>query len=99
MSDVEVVDQKAHDRFLAELDGGVAKLEYRVNADRLVLIHTEVPDALEGHGVGGALVRAAVDRARAEGLTLVPWCEFARDWLVKHEDEAATVEIDWDSQP
>ena len=99
MTDVDVVDQKANDRFLVELDGHVAKLEYRLNGDRLVLIHTEVPDELEGHGVGGALVRAALDRARAEELTIVPWCEFARSWLEKHEDEAATVDIDWDSRP
>lgn len=99
MTDVDVVDQKSNSRFLAEVDGRMAKLEYRTNGDRLILVHTEVPDELEGHGLGGQLVRAALDRARADELTVVPWCEFARSWLEKHPDEAATVEIDWESQP
>ncbi len=99
MTDLKVRDEKAHSRFVTEVEGRAARLEYRQNADRLILVHTEVPDELEGHGIGGALVRAALDRARDEELTIVPWCEFARGWLEKHPDEAATVEIDWESQP
>lgn len=99
MPDFEVVDEKALHRFVIHLDGSAAGLEYRENGDRLILVHTEVPKELEGNGLGGVLVRAALDRARAEELTIVPWCEFARSWLEKHENEAATVEIDWDSQP
>ena len=99
MTDVKVRDEKAHSRFVTEVEGRAAMLEYRENADRLILVHTEVPDELEGHGIGGALVRAALDRARDEELTIVPWCKFARSWLEKHPDEAATVEIDWESQP
>jgi len=99
MSDVEVVDQTANSRFVVEVDGHAARLEYRLNGDRFILVHTEVPDELEGRGIGGSLVRAALDRARAAELTVVPWCEFARSWLEKHENEAATVEIDWESRP
>jgi predicted GNAT family acetyltransferase len=99
MPDPEVVDEKSLHRFALHLEGSAAVLQYRENGDRLILVHTEVPEELEGRGLGGALVRAALDRARAEELTIVPWCEFARSWLEKHEDEAATVEIDWDSQP
>ncbi|MBF6555593.1 MAG: N-acetyltransferase [Acidimicrobiales bacterium] len=47
----------------------------------MVLIHTEVPEELAGHGVGGRLVRASLDRAAREGLTIVPLCPFARRWL------------------
>jgi uncharacterized protein len=60
-----------------------------------VLVHTGVPDALGGHGVGGELVRAALQRAEREGLTVVPLCPYAREWLENHPDEAAGVEIDW----
>jgi uncharacterized protein len=44
-----------------------------------VLAHTEVPLQLEGRGIGGRLVTAAVDRAAREGPTLVPLCPFACD--------------------
>jgi len=100
MSDpAHVVDDHAESRFEIEIDGVVAELVYRRRADRLVLIHTAVPDKLAGHGVGGQLVRAAVDRAAKERLTLVPLCPFARDWLERHPDVADTVDVDWGAPP
>jgi predicted GNAT family acetyltransferase len=100
MSDAPAVtDDHEDSRFELEVDGVLAELVYRRRADRLVLIHTEVPEALAGHGVGGRLVRAAVERAAKEHLTLVPLCPFARDWLERHPDVAATVTIDWGAPP
>jgi predicted GNAT family acetyltransferase len=92
-----VVDVPDESRFVARGPGAVAELQYHLNGSRLVLIHTEVPDALSGHGLGGRLVRAALDRAEREGLTVVPWCPFARRWLHEHPDEAARVTVDWDT--
>src|SRR4051794_7500207 len=74
-------------RFVLEEDGIEAELLYRTRADRLILIHTEVPEALGGRGIGARLVRAAVAYARAEQLTIVPWCPFARRWLADHPHE------------
>jgi uncharacterized protein len=91
----EILDNPPESRFEVEIDGHRAELVYHRSGQRLVLIHTEVPDALEGHGLGGRLVRAAVDLAAAEGLTVVPKCPFARSWLERHPDEAARVTIDW----
>lgn len=99
MGDYDVVDETSLHRFAVHLDGSAAALQYRVRGARLILVHTDVPKAMEGKGIGGLLVRAALDRARAEELTVVPWCNFARSWLEKHENEAATVDIDWESQP
>jgi predicted GNAT family acetyltransferase len=62
---------------------------------RVELIHTEVPEELEGHGLGGALVTAAMDRAAREGMTVVPLCPFARGWLQRHPDIAGRAAIDW----
>ena len=98
--DAEVVDAAEENRFVIRGDRGLeAELVYRTLGDRLVLIHTGVPEAWGGRGIGGHLVRAALGRARAEGLTLVPWCPFARRWLRDHRAEAAGVAIDWDTPP
>ena len=95
----EITDNEAESRFVYQDGGAEAELLYHLNGTRLVLIHTEVPDALSGRGLGGRLVRAAVDRARRQGLTIVPWCPFARRWLQEHEDVASSVSIDWDTRP
>jgi uncharacterized protein len=94
----EVVDATGESRFVIRGDDGLeAELVYRVEGERLELIHTGVPEEWEGRGIGGRLVRAALRRARAEHLTVVPWCPFARRWLRDHPDEAAGVAIDWDT--
>jgi uncharacterized protein len=90
-----VTDNQAESRFELDTDGHVAVLMYRRNGKRLVLIHTDVPSELEGRGIGGRLVVAAIDRAASEGLTIVPLCPFARSWLERHADEAARATIDW----
>jgi uncharacterized protein len=96
MSDAQpVIDNQTESRFELWVDGRLAELPYRRNGKRLVLIHTEVPVELEGRGLGGALVAAAVDRAAREGMTVVPLCPFARDWLERHPDVAGRAAIDW----
>jgi len=92
----DVIDNTDASRFELRADGRLAELVYHVRGDRLVLVHTEVPIEMEGHGVGGRLVTAAVDRAVREGLTLVPLCPFARGWLQRHPDAASKAVIDWD---
>jgi predicted GNAT family acetyltransferase len=92
----EVVDRPDEGRFVLEVDGEVAELVYRVERGYLVLIHTEVPAALGGRGLGGVLVRGALERARRDGMTVVPLCPFARRWLERHPDDAARVPIDWE---
>jgi predicted GNAT family acetyltransferase len=99
VSPILVVDDEQRGRLLAEVDGTEAYLAYRLHGDRLTLVHTEVPEAAEGRGVGGALVRAALERARRDGLVLEPWCPFARRWLSTHKDERGDVTIDWTSRP
>ncbi|MBO0715083.1 MAG: N-acetyltransferase [Acidimicrobiales bacterium] len=86
-------------RFVIEEGDAESELRYRRRADRLILTHTGVPDALSGRGIGGRLVRAARDHARAEHLTIVPWCPFARRWLADHAGEAEDVSVDWDTLP
>jgi uncharacterized protein len=95
----DVRNDTAGSRFVVAEDGVEAELLYRARAGRLILIHTEVPEELGGRGIGGRLVRAALDHARAEQLTIVPWCPFARRWLTEHPGEAEGVSIDWDTLP
>ena len=94
-----MIDNQDESRFDVTLNGTLAELVYRRRADRLVVLHTGVPDELGGRGIGGLLVRAAVSRAAHEGLTIVPLCPFARSWLEKHQDVASGVSVDWGPPP
>ena len=78
--DTAVVDERSASRFKLEIDGHVAQLVYGRKGDHLTLVHTEVPEALGGRGLGGKLVRAAVDVAEAAGPHHRPSVR-VRPWL------------------
>ena len=94
-----VVDDTDAHRFRYAEDGVEAELVYRATPGRLTLVHTGVPEALGGRGIGGRLVRAALERAARTGETIAPGCPYARAWLEKHPDETAAATIDWSEPP
>ena len=89
----QVVDNPDANRFELTVDGHTAELTYQRVGDRLVLEHTGVPTELEGKGIGGVLVTAAVDEAAARGEALLVNCEFARGWLARHPEVAERVTL------
>ena len=89
----EVVHDEAAGRLQAEVDGHRAELVYRVEGELMLMLHTWVPTAIEGRGVGSALVRAALEEAERRDLTIVPVCSFVRGWLDRHSD--AQVKVQW----
>jgi predicted GNAT family acetyltransferase len=59
-----------------------ASLQYMLfGSGRLVINHTEVGASLKGEGVGGKLIDAAADYARAQGLKILPVCPFAKSYM------------------
>jgi len=65
--------------FVWEQDGKrLAEMTYTVAGSRVIIDHTTVDDSLRGQSVGGKLVRAAVDWARAENVRLLPLCPYAK---------------------
>jgi len=98
-ADAPVVDDTGHNRLVIDAGAAEAELLYRVRPGRLILVHTEVPPALGGHGLGARLVQAAIDRAARTGETLVPWCPFARRWMSEHPERLTGVTVDWKEPP
>jgi len=97
--EAEVVDRADEGRLTITEDGRTAELVYERDGDRLVLVHTGVPDELGGRGLGGRLVRAAVELAARDHLVVAPWCPFARRWLREHPEALGDVAVDWSWRP
>jgi len=83
-----VRDNTQRHRFELDADGHVAFSEYKRADGVLTIMHTEVPAALGGKGVGSALVRGLLDIARAQGLKVIPKCPFVAGDIDKHPDYA-----------
>lgn len=89
---IVVADAPERRRFEVTVDGELAGfLVYRSRKGLLALIHTEVEDRFEGHGLGGRLARFALDQARSEGLAVLPFCPFVNDWMKRHPEYADLV--------
>lgn len=88
----DVKDDESRQRYEIDVDGQKAIADYRRRGNRLTLTHTEVPRELEGQGVGSALVKGALDDARARGLEVVPECPFVSWYIQQHPEYLSLVE-------
>ncbi|HEY9216940.1 MAG TPA: GNAT family N-acetyltransferase [Phenylobacterium sp.] len=87
MSDeLNVVNNVDRGRFEVRLGGDVAFAEYRKLETGILFPHTEVPPAFEGKGVGGRLVKTALEWARSEGQVVMPTCPFVAGYITKHPE-------------
>lgn len=73
-------------RFEIERDGHTAFLEYIVSGNVLQLIHTEVPDALQGKGIASELAKSALEWARRNGKKVDVICEFVASYVKRHPE-------------
>jgi predicted GNAT family acetyltransferase len=80
-------DNEAASRFELEIEGAIAFVAYRKSPGAITLVHTEVPPALGGKGVGSKLARATLDAVRAQGRKLTVECEFIQGYMKKHPED------------
>lgn len=81
---VVVTHRPDRGRFEAMVDGRRCVCDYRIDAGVMLLTHTEVPPALQGHGIAAQLVAAALAHAQASGLRVQPLCSYVRTYLRRH---------------
>lgn len=82
MNKVEVTE---NNRFELEVDQLIAFIEFdKMEPNILDLVHTEVPEALEGKGVGSKLVEGALQYSRDNELKIIPSCPFIKSYIDKN---------------
>jgi uncharacterized protein len=90
MSDVHHnADQR---RFEAEVEGGTAHVSYVREEKVLALVHTQVPPDSRGEGVAESVVRAALEWAREQGLSVQPLCRYVAVFVERNPEYADLVE-------
>lgn len=87
-----VVHDEQGGRFTVTADGETAELVYHKTGSQIVFMHTGVPAALEGRGIGSALARTGLEYARAEGLEVVPLCPFVRGYIERKPEYQGLVQ-------
>jgi len=82
----DVRNNPALNRFELDVDGHTAVAYYQLSPGVITFRHTEVPQELEGRGIGSRLVRGALEAARAQGLKVVAKCPFVSAYMAKHPE-------------
>ncbi|MEA2490186.1 MAG: uncharacterized protein QOH21_1978 [Acidobacteriota bacterium] len=90
----DVTNNQDESRFETTVDGEVAVAEYHQEGKRITFTHTLVPEKLEGRGLAGTIVKAALDHARAEKLEVVPQCAFVASYIKRHPEYQDLVRAD-----
>ncbi|RFZ94591.1 N-acetyltransferase [Mucilaginibacter conchicola] len=84
--DVELVNNEAIHNFELTIDGHRSFIDYQVRGEKVYLIHTEVPEALQGRGVAEALVEKALTYIEGKRQKIVPLCAYVQIFLKKHPE-------------
>ncbi|HEX6159015.1 MAG TPA: tRNA glutamyl-Q(34) synthetase GluQRS, partial [Thermoanaerobaculia bacterium] len=82
----DVVNNTAESRYETTVDGEVSVAEYHREGNRITFTHTIVPEKLEGRGIAGAIVKKALDDAKAEGLEVVAQCAYVKAYIKRHPE-------------
>ena len=83
---VKVVHNESEDRFEAVVGPWMARIDYKLRGGTIHLIHTEVPEALQGAGVGAKLARKSIRLAAEKGYEIHIWCPFLKRYFQKHPE-------------
>lgn len=76
----------AESRYETTVEGTLAVADYRRDGDRITFTHTEVPPAIGGRGIAAAIVKFALDDARARGLRVASTCWYVTDYIRDHPE-------------
>jgi len=83
----QLIDNEVLNQYEFQIEAYTPKIEYIKNKQQQIfLTHTEVPRALEGKGIGAALVKATLEDVKEKELSLVPLCPFVAAYIKRHPE-------------
>ena len=83
--EIEIHHDKENQRVWTEKDSFIAEVQYTCADGTLDILHTYVPEQLEGQGIASKLVEFVYKYALNQGLKITATCPYARIWLKRHQ--------------
>ncbi len=93
--DVTVRENPDAHRYEAVADDGTVAgfVEYVDHRETRILFHTEVPDELEGQGIGSTLAGDVLEQALTGDQAVRVTCPFLTSWIERHPEYADKVKL------
>lgn len=79
-------------RFELAVGDELAVAYYLNEGGRIILTHTEVPQALSGQGIGSRLAKGVFDILAARGARVIAKCPFMAAFAAKHPEYNALLD-------
>lgn len=80
----QLLDNIEKKQYEFQLPNHTPRIEYIRAKNNIYLTHTEVPQELEGQGIGSELIKQALEDIKEKDLTLVPLCPFVAHYIKEH---------------
>ncbi len=77
---------EAQNQFEQYTQEGLALIAYEMDGSTMSIMHTEVPEAMEGQGIASDLAKFALDYAREKQLKVKVYCQFVQVYLKRHPE-------------
>ena len=84
--DIPLINNEARHNFELTVDGVRSFVDYKLRGDKVYLIHTEVPEEMEGKGVASALVEKTFTYLEHHNLKIIPLCAYILRYLKRHPE-------------
>ena len=82
----EAINNISRHRYEMVVNDWMAYVTYALAGSEITLLHTCVPSALEGQGVGSELARSVLDDIRQRNLRVIPECAFMAGYIKRHSE-------------
>ena len=83
---MELINNTERGAFELPVKDQVAFISYRRTGDVVSLMHTEVPQELEGLGLGKEIVEKTLQYLDEQDLKIIPRCSFVITYLQRHPE-------------
>jgi predicted GNAT family acetyltransferase len=84
--EIPVTNNTLQQQFEVLLEGERATLQYRFHEGVIWLMHTEVPEKLEGKGIASALAHFGLEWAKENRIPVKVTCPFVATYLKRHPE-------------
>jgi uncharacterized protein len=83
-----VTHNEAENRFEAWIDGQLAKLDYMMDGNTIVMTHVGVHPDQRGKGVAGKVTQVALEYAKEKSLRVIPMCGYVAAYIRRNPQYA-----------
>jgi predicted GNAT family acetyltransferase len=86
LKNIDITNNTQQQQFEVRIEDNLAVLVYRFYKNDIALMHTNVPDALEGQGIASALAKHALEWVKEQHKKILVYCPFVASYLKRHPE-------------